>query len=322
MLHNVIIVTQSVTLVTVVTQYQSKAVVTEVCKQLQFSSTLGSHRMSPTNKNAHHMISPFYGILASRVASPPPTDHNETGNGIAIASPLSQYLSEAKTRFLYFISSIGVTFLISYMFSMELVFLFVKPFLAFERSFIFTELAEALYITIKVCIFVTLYLVSPLALYQAWCFLVPSLYRAERRRWGLFWVASLICLLISLLVVYVIVLPKIALVLLQFEVKRQALTIQLEARIGSYIDWSLKVFFVAALLCQWPIISLIVSRLKPFTSQIGKRNRKAALGLSIVIAALLSPPDLVSQWGIAACLFVWFETIRWLGMVQMRWGSV
>lgn len=259
------------------------------------------------------MIFSFYSIRTSQIHCAVIRDE------ISASSSLSQYLNEAKKRCLYFVLSLGMTFFVSYMFSMELVFLFVKPFLTFERSFIFTDLTEALYITMKVCAFATLYMVSPLALYQVWCFIVPSLYRAERRRWSLFWVISLFLLLVSLLMAYIVVLPKIAMVLLQFEVKRQALTIQLEARISSYINWSFKLFFVAALFCQWPVISLFASHLRLVTPLVGKRNRKAAIVVSILMAAFVSPPDFLSQWGIAACLFVWFEIIVWLRMVQRRW---
>lgn len=261
------------------------------------------------------MISIFSTAQASRAYNTEPPSH------VCITSPLSQYLNEAKTRSLYLLFSMGVTFLISYAFSMELVFLFVNPFLAFEKSFIFTELTEALYITIRVSIFVTLYSVFPLALYQVWCFVVPSLYRTERRRWGLFWVVSLFFLVMGLLAVYIVVLPKIAAVLLQFEIKREALTIQLEARISSYINWSFQVFFVAVILSQWPILSLIVYRLGLSSFGVGTKNRRTAFALSILIAAFVSPPDLLSQWVMAACLFMWFETITWLGMVQKRWYS-
>jgi sec-independent protein translocase protein TatC len=259
------------------------------------------------------MVSFFY---AARI---PQAGRRVRQGGVSTTFLLSQYLNEAKSRCLYSIFAISFAFFISYLFSMELVFLFVKPFLAFEKSFIFIELTEAFYITVKVCCFATLYAVFPFALYQVWCFVVPSLYEVERRRWNAFWGFSFFLLMLSLLIAYLIILPKIAAVLLQFEIKRQALTIQLEARIGSYINWSLHIFFLAALFCQWPIFSLFISYFDVFVPQAKDGYRKSLLALSILLAALVSPPDLISQWVIAFSLFVWFEMVLWLGAVQKRW---
>jgi sec-independent protein translocase protein TatC len=242
-------------------------------------------------------------------------------NEMGVSSPLSHHLNEAKSRFLYLIFSLSIAFLTSYTFSIELIYLFVKPFLVFEKSFIFTELTEALSITVKLCLFATFYAVSPLVLYQVWCFFLPSLCIVERRRWNAFWAVTFLLLAFSLLVTYFVLLPKVAAALLQFEIKRQALSIQLEARIGSYINWSFKVFLVAALFGQWPIISFSASYFGLFDYHLGGGSRRTALASSILLAALVSPPDLVSQWVIAFCLLVWFEIVIWLGLLQRRWCS-
>jgi len=233
-------------------------------------------------------------------------------------APWSQYLHEARGRLLYVVFSLCLTFLLSYMFSVELVFLFVKPFLTLDRDFIFTELTEGLYITVKVCSFATLCAVSPLAVYQAWCFALPSLYRAERKRWNLLWGFSLLLFVLSLILAYLILLPKIVTLLLQFEIKRQALTVQLEARIGSYVEWSFRLFLVVGALCQLPLIALILANLGLLTPQMAGRNRRGFLVASILLAALISPPDLVAQWVLAIGLFLWLEMAILVGVVEAR----
>jgi sec-independent protein translocase protein TatC len=199
-----------------------------------------------------------------------------------------------------------------------LIFFYVKPFLSFERSFIFTELTEALYVTLEICIITTLCVVFPLFCYQAWGFFVPSLYNLERRGWSLFLLISTLLSLLALLSVYALILPCIAAVLLQFEIKSQILTIQLEARIDSYVDWSSKVFLAVLLYGQLPLLSYMGFCLGFLSPDLLIRRRRVLLALSMVTAALLSPPDLFTQWLVTVFILFWIEAIIWLGMVFKR----
>jgi len=144
------------------------------------------------------------------------------------------------------------------------------------------------------------------------------LYRAERKRWNLLWGFSLLLFVLSLILAYLILLPKIVTLLLQFEIKRQALTVQLEARIGSYVEWSFRLFLVVGALCQLPLIALILANLGLLTPQMAGRNRRGFLVASILLAALISPPDLVAQWVLAIGLFLWLEMAILVGVVEAR----
>lgn len=225
---------------------------------------------------------------------------------------------EARHRTFYLFLSLLSTLCICYVYSLELVFLYVKPFLSFERSFIFTELTEALYVTLKICVITSLCLVFPLFCYQAWCFFVPSLYYSERAGWSLFCLISTLLSMLALLSVYQYILPGIAAILLQFEIKSEILTIQLEARIDSYVNWSSKIFIVVLVYGQLPLLSYMGFCLGLLSSDLLIKRRKVLVVLSLLIAAFLSPPDLLAQILTTLFILFWIESIIWLGMIFNR----
>ena len=230
-------------------------------------------------------------------------------------SSIYYHFIESKDRLMFLVFSFLLTFSLAYTYSVELIFLYVKPFLIFEKPFIFTELTEALYITLKIAAIYTLYVMFPLVCYQIWCFFIPSCYLDERTRWNVLLLCSNILVLIGWLIMYEILLPKLAGMLLQFEVKTQLLTIQLEARIDCYVKWSSQLFLVMSIVCQLPILSYIVFQLGFFYPKMLSQNRRVVFLFCLLVAALLSPPDLVAQWAITIFLLVFFETTVWLGMV-------
>ena len=230
-------------------------------------------------------------------------------------SSLSYYFAEARDRLTFILFSFGLTTGFCYSYSIELIFLYVKPFLAFEKPFIFTELTEALYVTLEICAVSGLYMMLPFLCYQAWCFIVPSCYYHERRKWNTILMFSITLSVFGWMGVYFIVLPKLSAILLQFEIKNLLFTIQLEARISSYIKWSLQVFFAVGVACQLPLASYLAFRVGAFNPKVLSQNRRVAFAGCLLIAALVSPPDLFTQWVITIFIFICFEFILWLGMI-------
>ena len=230
-------------------------------------------------------------------------------------SSISYYFVEIKDRSMFTLLSLGLTVILCYIYSVELIFLYVKPFLGFEKPFIFTELTEALYITLKICTVSGLYTILPFVCYQGWCFFVPSCYRHERRKWRTVLIFSNAFVVLGWLVVYFVILPKLSAILLQFEIKKVLLTIQLEARISSYIMWSLQVFFVMGVACQLPLASYVAFQVGIFNPKALSKNRRVILVSSIILAAFLSPPDLLTQLVTTVFIFFCFEVTLWLGMI-------
>ena len=236
-------------------------------------------------------------------------------------SSLSYHFAEARDRLIFVLFSFGLTTSFCYIYSIELIFLYVKPFLVFKKPFIFTELTEAFYVTLKICTVSGLYMMLPFVCYQAWCFIVPSCYCHEREKWSILLMFSNALVAFGWLGVYFIILPKLSAILLQFEIKNLLLTIQLEARISSYIRWSLQLFLAAGITCQLPLVSYIAFQIGAFNPKILSKNRRVVFAGSLLIAALVSPPDLLAQWLTTIFVFFSFEFLLWLGMLFKQTGT-
>lgn len=228
------------------------------------------------------------------------------------------HLQEARFRSLYACVSLAFAMCICYKYSNELLYLSVRPLLYLDKSFIFTELTEAFYVTLKVCALWSFGFTLPFLLYQSWCFIAPSWFSLERTRWG---IVLLLCGCFSALaiaVTYTVLLPKVASVLLTFEVLDPILSIQLEARIGPYIDLTLKTTLLAIVLLQLPIPFCICFYLEVFKPSLLTSNRKFLLISSLLIAAVVSPPDVVAQCALTVLLSLWWEGVALFGFVILR----
>lgn len=95
---------------------------------------------------------------------------------------INYHIMEIRLRIMYLIISFVITFSVCYYYSLELIFLFVKPLLKHHNIFMFTDLTEALYTTINHCLFTTIFVMSPFIFYQIWCFLIPSSFLCERNK--------------------------------------------------------------------------------------------------------------------------------------------
>ena len=95
---------------------------------------------------------------------------------------LNHHIMEVRLRSIYLVTSFLITFLMCYYYSLELIYLFVKPLLKYQNIFMFTDLTEALYTTITHCLLTTTFVILPFIVYQIWCFLIPSSFLCERNK--------------------------------------------------------------------------------------------------------------------------------------------
>ena len=199
------------------------------------------------------------------------------------------HLIEIQRRFLYLLLCFLSTLLTCYCYSLELVYLFVKPFLSYEKPFIFTDLTGALYTLLKVSALTAVFLLLPVLFYHLWCFFMPSCYFTERRRFTLFLLSFLLLALWSICFASFFALPKICGFLLDFEIKGDQLSLELQPRIDSYISWSFRIF--SFLLCFWelPLLFLLLFELNLLTGTIFSKGRRHVFCFSLLSSAFLSP---------------------------------
>jgi sec-independent protein translocase protein TatC len=223
-------------------------------------------------------------------------------------------------RLFYLLCSTVITFTLCFNLSSQLIYLFVRPFLGLNREFIFTDLTEAFYITLSVCSQITLMSIVFFAIYQFCCFFLPSCYFHERKKVVFFINCFCATLLTTFCVVYFFFLPTFCHFLVNYSIKSTSFTVELQAKIESYITLFSRVFisftmilFLLFLLYSW-FSYLAFYKVKFFKKVCDKRPQICLILL--IFAATLSPPDPWSQSIIAFSLFIFFEFIIWLAFLN------
>lgn len=239
-------------------------------------------------------------------------------------SNLHYHFLEIKTRCLYVLFSIILTFLLCYNFQVELIYIIGKPFLEFQQTFIFLELTEAFYTLLHISSFLTLVVSFPFVFYQLWSFFVPSFYEFERIKvnyWCVFFIILIFC---EIVITYVILLPQICSFLLSFEISSgidqsglnltPLLNVEFTVRIESYIDFVVKIVSSVLFFFQIPLCVFFLYSKKVFHASHFYMNRKWFYLVSLLLSGLLVPPDVLSQIFLSFVFYLVFEILIFLGL--------
>lgn len=233
------------------------------------------------------------------------------------------YFAEIRYRLTYYICSFFITFFACYYYSLELIYLFARPFLhskhhlfIFDKGFIFTNLTEAFHTTLKICFIWSFLFLLPLIFYQFWCFFTPSYVSFERARYKVFIFSAILCTLLGGFVFYFLVLPELLDFLLNFKINCPLFTIQLEARIDSYVRISSGVFLIVESIFQIPLLFYFLYIHGYVKSVFLSKNRKIFVLFFVLLAALLTPPEPLTEFFIFLFFWFFFESLIWIGFLE------
>ena len=209
----------------------------------------------------------------------------------------------------------------------DIVYLFLQAPLA-ERDevsrMIFTGLHEGFFTQVKVAFFVSISITFPLILLQIWKFVAPGLYRNERRAIYPFLLATPVLFALGAAMVYYIVIPLAWDFFLSFEVQggEGALPIEVEPRISEYLSLVMRLMFAFGLSFELPVILLLLVRAGLMTADGLASKRKYAILFAFIAAAILTPPDVISQVLLAVPVIMLYElSILGARLIQKRHGE-
>ena len=187
-----------------------------------------------------------------------------------------------------------------------------------SQRLIYTGLTEGFFTYLKVSFFAGIFITFPLLLWQIWAFIAPGLYKNERAVFWPFLIATPALFFLGGALVYYIVLPMAWPFFLGFQTTgaQTGLPIQLEARISEYLSLIMSLIFAFGLCFQIPVLLTLLGKAGVVSADWLAKQRKYVLILSFLIAAFITPPDVITQFMLALPMLLLYE----ISILFIRYG--
>ncbi|APG63753.1 twin arginine-targeting protein translocase TatC [Sphingorhabdus lutea] len=221
---------------------------------------------------------------------------------------LMEHLIELRTRLLYCFLALAISFGVCFYFAKSIFAFLVQPLLvAGQGKIIYTNIFEAFFTEIKVAFFAALMVAFPVLATQIWRFIAPGLFSNEKKAFLPFLLMTPILFGLGAAMAYYVAMPVALKFLLGFSGDVGGVTQEALPGVGNYLDFVTTFIFGFGISFLLPLLLILLEKAGIVSLQQLKSGRRYAIVGAFVVAAVLTPPDIVSQFLLGVPLVILYE---------------